>query len=171
MLEKERYLPTLEGLLMRRLEKIFEAQDSEDSSLFDEILEEMEMLLALKPPAYNEIMAYKNELLGKANAAINEAMAMAEYANNEIQKRKFVISETEGIEWDTRKDYLEMVVNVMGKNQMIPFEKPIVAEIDVPKYEPVEEATVEEALPPPIPEKKPHIKSAKKVQNKSAFEV
>lgn len=171
MLEKERYVPTLEGLLMKRLEKIFDAQDSEDSSLFDEILEEMEMLLALKPPAYNEIMTYKNELLGKANAAINEAMAMAEYASNEIQKRKFVISETEGIEWDTRKDYLEMVVNVMGKNQMIPFEKPIVAEIDVPKYEPVADV-VEEPLPPPIPEKKPHIKGVKKqVSNDGVFKV
>lgn len=146
MLEKERYLPTLEGLLMRRLEKIFDAMDSGDSSLFDEILEEMEMLLALKPPAYNEIVINKNELLGKANAAINEAVSMAEYASNEIQKRKFVISETDAIEWDTRKDYLEMIVSIMGKNQMIPFEKPVVADIEVPKYEPV----VEEPLPPPL---------------------
>lgn len=170
MFEREKYVPTLEGLLMKRLEKIFDAQDSEDSSLFDEILEEMEMLLALKPPAYNELIVYKDELLGKANAAINEAMAMAEYANNEIQKRKFIISETEGIEWDTRKDYLEMVVSVMGKNQMIPFEKPIVAEVNVPEYEPVADV-VEEPLPPPVPKKKPYIKNATKAQSKSGFGV
>ncbi len=139
MLERERQTQTLEGLLMMRLEKIFDAMDNENSNLFDEILEEMEMLLALKPPAYNEIMMHKDVLLEKANGAINEAMAMAEYASNEIQKGKFINNETTGIEWDTRKDYLEIIVSVMGKNQMIPFEKPIVADVNVPTYEPVEQ--------------------------------
>jgi len=178
-LERESYQPTLESLLVRRLEKIFESMDIADGFLFDEIVEEMEMLLQLKPPAYNELMAFKNNIMDKASALINEVSNISNYTSNEIQKRNFLEGEMSAIEWDARKEYLERIVAVMGKHQMIPFEKPVAAEINQAEFASIQEEEEEQPQPEPQPKpttksKKPRISSVvknKKSPGEEPFEV
>jgi hypothetical protein len=171
--QEDNYNPTLEALLVRRLEKIFEAMDVAEGFLFDEIIEEIEMLLQLKPPMYNELITYKNDLLEKANDALNKAVKMSEYASNEIQRDNFLRGEMASTEWDVRKEYLEKIVEVMGKNQMIPFEKPVLATVGQgemeqyveEKIKPTEEQEFKEEEQP-LPQK-PRISSSLKIKKQS----
>jgi hypothetical protein len=145
--------------------------DIADGFLFDEIVEEIEMLLQLKPPAHKEILGYKNLLLEKANSAIEEASSMSEYASNEIQKRNFLQGEISSTEWDIRKDYLEKIVEVMGRHQMIPLEKPMAAEVaPTAEFYPDEEEEEEEVeieTPRPRPKAKPKVSKAIKQKQKT----
>jgi hypothetical protein len=179
LLERDNYQPTLESLLVRRLEKVFEAMDIADGFLFDEIIEEIEMLMQLKPPAHNELIRHKNGLMDKAAKALEEASEMAEYASNEIQKRNFLSGEMSATEWDVRKEYLEKIVEVMGKHQMIPFEKPITADVqqaeieqEEPEYYEEEEEEQEQEQKPVS--KKPKVSKRVKVKKQTSeqpFEV
>lgn len=149
-------LKTMETLLMRRLEKVFEAMDVEDGALFDEITDEMEMLLKLKPQIYNEIVLSKEQLINEMTEATNQVSELAEKARDEIQKRRFLSSELYAIEWEYRKDYLEVIIEIMGKYQMIPYLEPEVTEMQSQytfptsdEQEEVEQPVVEQQQVPP----------------------
>jgi hypothetical protein len=160
--------PTLEYLITRRLEKTFEAMDASNGQLFDEIIEGIEMLFQLKPSAKQELEQYKEEIIEKAVQAIEEARQIAEYSSNEIKKNNFLQGEVYSIEWDMRKEYLEKIVTVIGKYQMIPFERPSLAEIESEEEEEEEEEEDEEVVEEVVV-KKPKISKSvreKKIKKK-----
>jgi len=120
--KKEINVSSFELLLMKRLEKAFDAIDNGQGSLFDEIIEEMEMLFKLKPHIYQQLAEYKQELTRNISVLAQRAQQLAGSARNEIQRRAFYEGEIDSIEWDARKDYLDRIITIMGVNQMIPME-------------------------------------------------
>ena len=119
---KEVKVSSLELLLMKRLEKAFEAIDAGAGELFDDITDEMEMLLKLKPDIYNQLMHYKEELVKNISILAEQASNFASSARNEIQRKNFYDGEIDSIEWDARKDYIDFIITLMGVNQMLPME-------------------------------------------------
>jgi len=134
---KEANVSSLEQLLMRRLDRAFEAIDIGQGELFDEVVEEMEMLFKLKPNIYKQLLKYKEDLTNNIGILAERAKQLAGSARNEIQRRAFYESEINSIEWDARKDYLDKMITVMGSNQMIPMETSEPATLE--KAEEVEE--------------------------------
>lgn len=157
--EKEANVQTLEQLLMKRLDKAFEAMDAGQGTLFDDIVEEMEMLLKLKPHIYKQLYAYKTELTKKLTVLAQQAVSLAQNARNEIQRRNFYEGEIESIEWDARKDYLDQIITIMGVNQMLPMDTSEPATLETANEEGQEEPeeVVEEKLQPVEKKKKPKL--------------
>lgn len=147
-------LKTMETLLMRRLEKLFEAMDDGYGPLVDEIIDEMEMLFKLKPPIYNEVIAIKESLLEEVEKAMQEVVQLSEMARDDIQRRRFLETEMDSIDWEYRKDYLESIIEIMGKYQMIPYLQPDVTEMqsqyEIPHVD-EQEQYIEEEQPPQQP--------------------
>ena len=126
---KEPELLTMEKLLIKRVDKLFEAMDNAIGDLFDDITDEIEMILQLVPPIYEELMIEKRFLTKEMDSAIKSVSQISELARDDIYKQRFVVGETNSIEWDFRKDYLQLILNVMGKYQLIPFESPFIGEM------------------------------------------
>ena len=126
---KEPELLTMEKLLIKRIDKLFEAMDNAIGDLFDDITDEIEMILQLVPPIYEELMIEKRFLTKEMDSAIKSVSQISELARDDIYKQRFVVGETNSIEWDFRKDYLQLILNVMGKYQLIPFESPFIGEM------------------------------------------
>ena len=154
MLKEKKDIKTMETLLMRRLDKLFEAMDDGYGTLVDEIIDEMEMLFNLKPPIYNEIIRIKEQLLSEVEVATQEVSQLAEMARDEIQKRRFLQSEINAIDWEYRKDYVESIIMIMGKYQMIPYLQPDVTEMqsqyEIPHVETEEPTQIQQQQQQPI---------------------
>jgi len=153
---KEPELITMEKLLIKRIDKLFEAIDNAIGDLFDDITDEIEMLLQLAPPIYEELMIEKRSLTKEMNSAIKSVSQISELARDDIYKQRFVVGETNSIEWDFRKDYTQAILNVMGKYQLIPFESPFIGEMNTfqPETEIEEVVEPEEVEQPPVQQQK-----------------
>ena len=194
---KEPELLTMEKLLIKRIDKLFEAMDNAIGDLFDDITDEIEMIIHLVPPIYEELMIEKQFLTKEMNSAIKSVSQISELARDDIYKQRFLVGETNSIEWDFRKDYIEVILNVMGKYQLIPFESPFIGEMtsiqsaaeieevvepeeieEVVEPEEIEEvAELEKIEEPPVQQQKPvqtpvkPVQKQKPVQKKRKFEV
>ena len=133
---KEPELMTMEKLLTRRIEKLFDAMDDGNNNLFDEITDEIEMLIRLVPPIYNEMMEEKQKLIDDMKRAVSSMAEVSNLARDDIYRQRFLVGETAGIEWDFRKDYMQVIFDIMGKYQLMPFETPIIGQMEM--FEPEE---------------------------------
>lgn len=113
---------TFEDLIRSRLEKIFEAMDAEEGKLFDRIIEQVEMMLKLQPDIFEELKKHKDILSGGVQKLADQAAIDAGKLDGEIQKERYWRSEVNDIEWDYRKSYLEKIIELVGKSQMVVFE-------------------------------------------------
>jgi len=120
---------TSEKLLTRRIDKLVDAMNNAIGDLFDDIIDEIEMILRLAPPIYNELMIEKQALLKIIDNYKEVILHISERARNDTYKQRFIVSETSSIEWDFRKDYMQSIINIMGKYQLIPFESPFIGEM------------------------------------------
>jgi len=144
---------TYEELLMNRITRCFEAMDIENDRLFDELLEEIEMLFKLVPQLYNDLQRAKQvyqTATDRSYKASAQAVAMlTDDYNKEIRRTR----DATVIEWSFRKDMLEAIMNILNQNQMIPFTNPIYAEIEARPIE--QQEPEEEVVPPPQPSQPP----------------
>lgn len=157
---KEPELITMEKLLTKRIDKLFEAMDNAIGDLFDDIIDEIEMLLRLAPPIYEELMIEKQVLIREMDGAVKSVSQISELARDEIYKQRFLVGETSSIEWDFRKDYMQSIINIMGKYQLIPFESPFIGEMtSVPTETEIEEVEqpqpLEQLQPQPLKQPQP----------------
>ena len=132
---REPDLITMEKLLTKRIDKLFEAMDNAIGDLFDDITDEIEMLLKLAPPIYDELMREKQVLLREMDNAMNAISEISELAKDDIYKQRFVIGETTSVEWDFRKDYTQVILSIMGKYQLMPYESPFIGEMNSVLFE------------------------------------
>lgn len=136
---------TYEELLMNRIAKAFEAMDSNNTELFDEILEEIEMLFKLQDDMYELLMEWKQyhiQISQESYKMLNKKISLIEddYIHNITRKK----GENE-IEWGYRKDMLESALNIMKHFQKIPFSIPVYAEMETAeKYVPQQEEISQE---------------------------
>lgn len=134
---REPELITMERLLTRRIEKIFDAMDEGNANLFDEITDEIEMLVKLVPPIYNDLMERKQELIEEVKESVGRISEISNLARDDIYRQRFLVGESSAVEWDFRKDYVQAIFDIMGKYQLIPFETPIVGEMQSAVFEEV----------------------------------
>lgn len=139
---KEPDLITMEKLLTKRIDKLFEAMDNAIGDLFDDITDEIEMLLKLAPPIYEELMKEKQVLLKEMDNAVNAINQISELARDDIYKQRFVVGETASVEWDFRKDYTQAILSLMGKYQLMPYESPFIGEMNSVQF--VDQGSMEE---------------------------
>ena len=172
---KEIHTSSIEQLLVSRLDTTMRALEIGDGDTFDRSIELIEMLTrTLKKGIYNDIINYKKKLLQASQNLIEEANKQSSMTRNEIQKRAFIESARAGIIWDLRNDYLEYILSVLGKNQMIPMEtsEPATFEQDdEEEYIDDDEEDYDDEIddepepipqPKPIPKKQPVIKNRKR---------
>lgn len=143
---REPELITMERLLTRRIEKVFDAMDEGNASLFDEITDEIEMLIKLVPPIYNDLMEMKQGLIEEMKESVGRISEISNLARDDIYRQRFLVGESSAIEWDFRKDYVQAIFDIMGKYQLIPFETPIIGEMEQSVFEevPTEETPTED---------------------------
>ena len=172
---KEPELITMEKLLTKRIDKLFDAMDNAIGDLFDDIIDEIEMLLKLAPPIYEELMIEKQVLIREMDGATKSISQISELARDEIYKQRFLVGETSSIEWDFRKDYMQSIINIMGKYQLIPFESPFIGEMtsvpteaEIEEIEEIEETEelepVEQLQPQPVEQLQPQPQPVEQLQ-------
>jgi len=157
---------TYEELLMDRISKAFIAKDEGDDYLFDEILDEVEMLFKLRPDVYPDFSNVKKrlEILVKQNLQkVNMEIATI---NDEILKELYKSQKTAIIKWEYRSDMLENILHILNNYQMIPYSNPLIGEMGYGDLEEEmledegEEAIFEQDEPtPPGPPVQPQPKS------------
>jgi hypothetical protein len=112
---------TYEELLMTLITKAFEAMTSNEASLFDGVIDSIEILLKVETPMYNDFMSSKIQLYEMAKNNLIETEKKLSSYNDELLK-DFVKRKEEGeISWDFRKDVLETVLNVLSKYNKIAY--------------------------------------------------
>lgn len=165
--QKEIHTTTVEELIMERLRVVFQAIDHGDGSLFDRATDGIEMLLKLRPSVYNQLQEHKKKMNDNITIIAEDIAAQAGKARNEIQRRAFFESEMSNLEWDARNDYLEKIIEVLGRNQLVTMEsvEPAVLEqVEEEKIEEEEEDEDEEEIeeedeePEPKPEPKQKVR-------------
>lgn len=112
---------TFEELLMGQLNKAIEAMNASSDTIFDGIMESIEILLKFVPPMYNDYIKEKENLYNKALANFNVAEQQASQYQDDMY-REFAKSKQEAIiSWAFRKDLFEVLVSLMGKYNKIAF--------------------------------------------------
>jgi len=156
---------TYEELLMDRISKAFIAKDEGDDYLFDEILDEVEMLFKLRPDVYPTFSNVKQKLEMLVKQNLQKIELETATINDEILKEIYKTQKTAIIKWEYRSDMLENILHILNNFQMIPFSNPLIGEmgfgdLDESFEEEGEEAVFEQDTPmPPGPPVQPQPKS------------
>lgn len=157
---------TYEELVMNRISKAFDSMDAGSAEVFDEIIDEIEMLLKLVPELYEQFEQAKVGHDALATQAFAESAKKIAALDDPYVRDFKETKDTATISWDYRKDMLESIINILGQNSMIPFASPVYSTIEtipeagqgVPPEVPqtIEELPTEEPPAPPVPvEEKP----------------
>jgi len=147
-----------EDLLMIRVAKLFEAKDQNEGSLFDEVIDDIEMLFKLEPTLHKRFQIKKNEFIDDARKAydnLNKELTLVD--DVELRDIKYKKDNAE-IGWAFRKDLLDTIIELMHEAQfLVTYSSNIgISEIvkeEVPVVEPPKEIKVEETkqdLPPDV---------------------
>ena len=167
MIEK---IKTYEELVMGRIAKAFEAMDSSDESLFDEILDEIEMIFKLIPDLGEEFVKRKEYLIKLAQESYLKSEEKIQKMEDEYMRQIQKEIDNSTISWDYRKDLLESALKILGKYNMIPFSNPVFADIETAEIQeleeekPVETEVVQEESKPEEP--MPVVNPKKKIKFK-----
>ena len=145
---------TYEELLMSRIGKSFEAMDTSNEALFDEILDQLEMIFNLVPDLGEEYFKHKEALTKLAQEGYLASARKIEKMEDDYMRKIQKEIDDSTISWDYRKDLIESALKIMGKYNMIPFSNPVFAELEPAEMqEEVPEEPVEE--PEPVEEVEP----------------
>lgn len=136
--EDKKYIRTWEELMMDRLAQAFRAKDQDNPELFDNILEEMEMLLKLVPQMHNELEAIKSHKISLLKEGVKKVEARANTCPDDVTKRFVYQKEVYVLEWDYRTDLLDTVISIMGAYQKIPFSQTETNKTELTAIKPVE---------------------------------
>jgi len=134
--EDKKYIRTWEELIMDRIGQAFHAKDQENPELFDNIIEEVEMLIKLVPSISNELEAVKEHKLNLVKEGMKKAEEKALTCPDDITKEFVYRKEIYALEWDYRTDMLESILSILGAYQKIPFSQP--ERVEMAAIKPVE---------------------------------
>jgi len=137
---------TYEELVMERISKAFIAKDEGDDYLFDEILDEVEMIFKLRPDIFPVFSKMKNELDVLVKQNIQKVELESSTINDEILKELYKTQKQAIIKWEYRSDMLENILNILNENQMIPYNNPLVGEMGFGDLDEIEESEEDDAV-------------------------
>lgn len=162
MVEQETTRRYYEDLIMDKLWKLSEAKEEGSGPRFDELLDEIESFIKPFPELYQNFVATKEQLEVLAAENKKEIEIKARAISEEITRDLVVSDKHTNIDWEFRTDMLEVVIVMLVEYQMIPFERPIVGEVEYgelteeQQHPPVDEEYVEPPVPQSIPEQAPY---------------
>ena len=131
---------TYEGIVMDRFFKAFYAKDTDNETLFDSIMDEIEMLFKLVPELYNSYKSEKQKLDEYLAKALDKVAEDVSSINDEILKKAYKKHKEYEILWDYRSDLLEMMLNKFNDYGLLPYAK-IQMKAEVVTEEPYIETT------------------------------
>jgi len=114
---------TYEGIVMDRFFKAFYAKDTDNETLFDSIMDEIEMLFKLVPELYNSYKSEKQKLDEYLAKALDKVAEDVSSINDEILKKAYKKHKEYEILWDYRSDLLEMMLNKFNDYGLLPYAK------------------------------------------------
>ncbi|RLF28305.1 MAG: hypothetical protein DRN05_04375 [Thermoplasmata archaeon] len=114
---------TYEGIVMDRFFKAFYAKDTDNETLFDSIMDEIEMLFKLVPELYNSYKSEKQKLDEYLAKALDKVAEDVSSINDEILKKAYKNHKEYEILWDYRSDLLEMMLNKFNDYGLLPYAK------------------------------------------------
>jgi len=118
---EERKVDAIDELLIDRLKVAFNAKDQMEGTLFDEIIEEMEMLIKQKPSLYKELMEFKTKLVKATEEEVDEVTKLAEHCRTPASREKFIRTELLEVDWEYRNLMLEQMITLLGKQQIMAY--------------------------------------------------
>ena len=157
--DRETHKTTYEDLLMDSIYHMRLAKREGEEYIFDELLDEVEMLFSLVPELKQLYLPAKQELERLAAQNIQQIKNDAATIDDDILKDLFLAQKTAIVKWDFRTDMLETVLNLMNDYQMLPYKNPYIGELSFGELEEVKETeevpyeeVPEEVQPPPQPQ-------------------
>jgi len=158
--DRETHKTTYEDLLMDSIYHMRLAKRTGEEYIFDELLDEIEMLFGLVPELHQAYQPIKQHLEQLANQNMEEIQNEAATIEDDILKRLFKSQKTAMVKWDYRTDMLDAILNLMNDYQLVPFKNPYVSELSLGELdeEMLDEETEEQAPPQQPPQKKLPIK-------------
>jgi len=153
--EDRKYIRTWEELVMDRMGQAFHAKDQNNPELFDNILEEIEMLVKLVPGMHEQLQSVKEHKKGLVKKGVEKAKEKAMACPDDITKEFVYRKEIYAIEWDYRTDMLSVVLSLLNDYQRIAFSNPDRTEMySVKDEEPETTMKVEEPKKKEIPKER-----------------
>jgi len=139
-MEEDGRMFAYENLVMGRIDKMFEAKELGNGVLFDELIDEVEMLFRMVPELKQEYMKVKVELDNDIRLAQAQTQALISAIEDPIIRDITAQQKKQTIEWEYRSDILESILTILDMYQMIPFINPPTGELDdegeMPIFEP-----------------------------------
>lgn len=170
--DRETHKTTYEDLLMDSIYHMRLAKRTGEEYVFDELLDEIEMLFGLVPELHQAYQPIKQHLEQLANQNMKEILNEAATIEDDILKDLFKAQKTAMVKWDYRTDMLDAILNLMNDYQLVPFKNPYVSELSLGE---LDEETYEEeeppqqqiqVQPPPQPPQQKTLPNKKPFQNK-----
>lgn len=168
---------TYEELIWNKIVKMTEAKEVGNEFLFDELLDEMEILFKLVPEIYEIFNGRKSQLDGLVRENMQEIKKITSGMQDEISKDILTGQRKAIIQWEYRSDVLDMIFQLLNEFQMIPFQNPVLGDMssyleegefasdDEYDEEEEEEIYVEEPEPVPQPPQQLQTQQYKQPQN------
>jgi len=144
---------TFEDLLMDSVYHMRIAKREGEEYIFDELLDEVEMLFGLIPELKQLYLPSKQNLERLAAQNIQQIKSEASTIDDDILKDLFLAQKTAIVKWDFRTDMLETILTIMNDYQMLPYKNPYIAELGLGELE--ETAEIEEVPYEAVPEEIP----------------
>jgi len=132
---REMQKTTFEDLLMDSVYHMRMAKREGEEYIFDELLDEVEMLFGLVPELNQNYLPTKQELEQLAAANINKVNIEAATIDDDILKDLFLAQKQAIIKWDFRTDMLETILTLMNDYQMIPYQNPFIGELGLGEFD------------------------------------
>ena len=129
-MEEDGRMFAYENLVMGRIDKMFEAKELGNGVLFDELIDEVEMLFRMVPELKQEYLKVKVELDNDIRLAQAQTQALISAIEDPIIRDITTQQKKQTIEWEYRSDILESILTILDTYQMIPFINPPTGELD-----------------------------------------
>lgn len=129
-MEEDGRMFAYENLVMGRIDKMFEAKELGNGELFDELIDEIEMLFRMVPELRQEYIKVKAELDKDIQMAKTQTKALINAIEDPIIRDITTEQKKQTIEWEYRSDILESILTILDTYQMVPFINPPTGELD-----------------------------------------
>jgi len=133
--DRESHKTTYEDLLMDSVYHMRIAKREGEEYIFDELIDEIEMLFGLVPEINRIYQPIKQELEKLAGQNIQKVKNEAATIDDNILKDIFSAQKTAIVKWEFRTDMLEAILTIMNDYQMLPYKNPYIGELGLGELE------------------------------------
>jgi len=148
--DREMHKTTYEDLLMDSIYHMRLAKREGEEYIFDELLDEVEMLFGLVPEMSQTYQPIKQNLEQLAAQNIQQIKNDSSTIDDDILRDLFLAQKQSIVKWEFRTDMLEAILTIMNNYQMLPYKNPYIAELGLGELDKVDEEIPHETVPEEI---------------------